>query len=327
MTTSDRAVGAPPTRSGGGSVSAKLWAQARGQVDVGHPGAGLRLGARALDHLSQEHLPDDQTAMLRARILVTMADAQVEMGQIAQAATLLDAAVVASPAALAKVQASRGVLLARTGRMREALEQLDAGVAGLSATGKPSHNLVRALIWRGLLHLGEARLELAHADFAAAERLGRVTGLDAAVGIATHNLGVVRWVSGDLPGALHQMAAADEVAPAARSGIRALDRARVLLAAGLLAEAREFTDRAELVFAAERAKADLADSLLVQAEIDLVARHPITARAAARRAARTYASADHERGVLAARVMEARAESIARAGFRPVPRRRAAQDA
>ena len=42
--------------------------------------------------------------------------------------------------------------------------------------------------------------------------------------------------------------------PEVRSGIRALDRAKVLLAAGLLAEAREFTDRAEQVFAAERLK-------------------------------------------------------------------------
>ena len=50
-----------------------------------------------------------------------------------------------------------------------------------------------------------------------------------------------------------------------RAGIRALDRARVLLAAGLLVEAREFADRAERVFAAERSKVDLADSLLVQA--------------------------------------------------------------
>ena len=153
------------------------------------------------------------------------------------------------------------------------------------------------------------------------------TGLDAAVVIATHNLGLVRWVSGDLPGALHEMTVADEIAPDVRSGIRALDRARVLLQAGLLAEARETADRAERVFAAERAKVDLADSLLVQAEIDLFARHPATARAAARRSARIYASAHYDRGVLAARVMEARAESIVRSTLRTPARRRALQDA
>ena len=56
--------------------------------------------------------------MLRSRILVTMADAQVELGQIAEATESLDAALRARPAALPVVQASRGVLLARTGQDR-----------------------------------------------------------------------------------------------------------------------------------------------------------------------------------------------------------------
>src|SRR6478609_4005617 len=155
----------------------------------------------------------------------------------------------------------------------------------------------------------------------------RHAGLDAAVVIATHTLGLVRWVSGDLPGALQAMSTADEVRPEVRSGIRALDRAKVLLAAGLLAEAREFTDRAEQVFTAEHSKVDLADSLLVQAEIDLVARQSRTARSAARRAARSYAAAGHQRGLLAARVMQARAGSIVRSSIRPLPHDRARQDA
>ena len=42
----------------GAVTAAALWAQARGQVDIGRPGTGLRLGVRALEHLSREHLPD-----------------------------------------------------------------------------------------------------------------------------------------------------------------------------------------------------------------------------------------------------------------------------
>ena len=98
---------------------------------------------------------------------------------------------------------------------------------------------MRALLWRGMLHLGEARLELGPRDCETAGRLGRQAGLDAAVVIATHNLGLVRWISGDLPGALHEMTRAEEYGPQVRSGLRALERARVLLQAGLLAEARE----------------------------------------------------------------------------------------
>ena len=188
--------------------------------------------------------------MLRSRILVTMADAQVELGRTAEADELLDAALQQSATALPMVQASRGVLLARTGRLLEARQQLDDAVAGLSRSGRPSANLVRALLWRGLLHLSEARLDAAQADCEVVVELGRSTGMDPAVAVATHNLGLVRWVSGDLPGALHEMALADEVAHEVRAGIRALDRARVLLAAGLLLEAREYADRAERVFAA-----------------------------------------------------------------------------
>jgi tetratricopeptide (TPR) repeat protein len=328
VTTSDRFVAEPPTRSSSAPGSAAdLWVRARNRVDFGRPATGLKLGARALEHLRTEHVPEGQAAVLRSRILVTMADAQVELGRTAEADDLLDAALQQSATALPMVQASRGVLLARTGRLPEARQQLDAGVAALSQSSRPSANLVRALLWRGLLHLSEARLDAAQADCEVVVELGRSTGMDPAVAVATHNLGLVRWVSGDLPGALHEMALADEVAHDVRAGIRSLDRARVLLAAGLLLEAREFADRAERVFASERAKVDLADALLVQAEIDIVARRAKAARSAARRSARNYALAGYERGVLAARVMEVRAEANVRAAIRPLPRRQALQDA
>ena len=320
------------TRSAAGTRSAarsagELWAQARGSVDLGRPGTGYRLGSRSLVQLSKERLPDEVAAALRARILITMADAQVELGQVEQASALLDAALRASPSVLPVVQASRGVLLARTGRLDASQEQLDAAVAGLADAGGSRHNLVRALLWRGMLHLDEARLDLAIADCETAAELGRQTGLDAAVVIATHNLGLVRYVSGDLPGALHEMTRAEEAGPQVRPGVRALDRARVLLAAGLLAEAREVAERAERSFAAERSKVELADALLVTAEIDMVSGAAAAARSAARRAARTYAAAHHQRGVFAARVMETRAEGQVRAGLRPPSRRRAQQGA
>lgn len=296
-------------------------------MDLGRPGTGYRLGSRALARLGREQLADADAAALRARILITMADAQVELGQVEQATSLLDAALAADPSSLPVVQASRGVLLARTGRLEASREQLDAAVSGLADSGRSPHNLVRALLWRGMLHLSEARLDLATADNRTAVELGRTSGLHAAVVIATHNLGLVRYVSGDLPGALQEMTRAEESGPQVRAGVRALDRARVLLAAGLLAEAREMAERAERSYAAERSRVDLADALLVTAEIDLVAGAATAARAAAKRAARTYAAAAHQRGVFAARVMEARAERQVRAGLRPPSRRRAQLDA
>jgi hypothetical protein len=91
VTTGDRAVPQRPTRSGAKyQAAAEKYVQARNRVDLGRPASGLKLATRALERLNSEHLPDDEATVLRSRILVTMADAQVELGQIAQATTLLD---------------------------------------------------------------------------------------------------------------------------------------------------------------------------------------------------------------------------------------------
>ncbi len=300
-------------------------------MDSGHPATGLRLATRALEELQvqpEERDPaaQDKVAQLRARILITMADAQVELGRIDEGAALLEEALTHAPSVLPIVRSSRGVLYARTGRLDRSLEELDAAVQGLSE-GRPGAHLIRALLWRGMLHLSEARLAQAEADTALAGEYSRSLESPAGTAIATHNLGLVRWVSGDLPGALHEMARADEIAPDVRAAIRYLDRARLLLAAGLLSEAREFADRAERIYAAERSTVDLADVLLVRAEIDIIARQPGTARAAARRAIRRYTGARHERGLLAASVLEARAEAMVRGALRPAPKRLATSDA
>ena len=265
--------------------------------------------------------------MLRARVLLVLADAHVELGEISRAEELLHDAEAAGPAVAPVVRASRGVLLARTGRMRPARRELDTAIGELERTNPAGSNLVRALLWRGLLHLTESRLDEAAADCEAARQLGSRRGMDAAVVIATHTEGIVHFLSGDLPGALHLMSQADEQPLDVRVGFRALDRARVLLAAGLTAEARDFARRAGEAFLAERARVDLAETLLVQAEIDLMDRRPPRAALAASRAARIYAGAHHARGVLAARLMQARADALDRVVSRIRDRRRARADA
>src|SRR5664279_265314 len=305
-------------------------------VDVGRPATGLRLAERALHAFDRAARSGESNAVaaahngsdtLRARILLVMADALVELGQIAEATKVLEQAAQGGPAVQPLVQASRGVLLGRTGRMAEAKRELDAAIATYSEDHKPSGTLLRMLHWRGLLHLMEGRPELAQIDCEQARLLGQVLGLDASVTIATHNIGLAKFYAGDLPGALAAMTKAEEVAPEVRVGFRALDRARVLLAAGLSAEAREFADKAQRAFAAERSRVDLAEALLVQAEIDLIAGFPRTSRLAARRSARIYLVSGHTRGVLAARVMEVRADAQERMTARKSRARRAITDA
>ncbi len=306
-------------------------------VDVGRPATGLRVAERALhafdraarggprDVRGTPGEPGSDT--LRARILLVMADALVELGQIAEASVVLEQAAESGPAVQPLVQASRGVLLGRTGRMGEAQHELDEAISTYSQGRKPSGTLLRMLLWRGLLHLTEGRPELAQIDCEEARRLGVALGLDASVAIATHDIGLARFYGGDLPSALAEMAKADEVAPDVRVGFRALDRARVLLAAGLAVEARDFADKAQHAFAAERSRVDLAEALLVQAEIDLIAGFSRTSRLAARRSARIYLAAGHTRGVLAARVMEVRADAQERESSRTSGARRATADA
>ena len=118
--------------------AADLWGRARGSVDLGRPGTGYRLGSRALTHLGREHLPEAAAAALRARILVTMADAQVELGaDRARHGVLSTRRWERAPPSGPWCRRPAGCCCARTGRLEQALEQLDAGVAGLVGAGGP----------------------------------------------------------------------------------------------------------------------------------------------------------------------------------------------
>jgi len=114
------------------------------------------------------------------------------------------------------------VLLGRTGRMQEAKRELDAAIATYSDGRKPGGTLLRMLHWRGLLHLTEGSPGARQIDCEQARLLGQALGLDASVTIATHNIGLAKFYGGDLPGALAEMAKAEEVAPEVRVGFRAL---------------------------------------------------------------------------------------------------------
>lgn len=309
-TTLDRTVGLTPARR----AVLTGWTSARALVDIGRPATGLRQADRTatrLDRLERDGVTDpDWVRGMRMRLLLTMADARVELGEIDEAERLLAAADQLTAAvggvAAAHLAASRAVLLARTGRTAPAWVELDAAIA---ATRRPGAALVRMLHWRALLHLGDGRPDEAQADCARAHRLAEDLGLIAGVALAVHQRGLVHFVGGDLPRALADMNRAEEIDPTVRVGYRALDRARVLAAAGLVFEAGEAAARAEEAFAAERSRVDLAEALLVLADLDLLRGDPDSALRRARQATRSYAAARHPRGELSARLTAVRAEA------------------
>lgn len=287
------------------------WISARELVDVGRPATGLRLAERALARLDRvDALPaaDDPGwfTRLRSRLLLVKADAQVELGRIDEADRLLDEVVALHGGPTPHVRASRAVLLARTGRTAQAWTELDEAIA---ATTRPGASLVRMLHWRALLHLGDGRPGEAEIDCRSAHELAEQCGLIGGVVLAVHQRGLISFVGGDLPGALAAMNRAEEIDPGVRVGYRALDRARVLVAAGLVTEAAEAAAHAERAFATEQARVDLAEAQLVRADLDLLAGDPVVAARRGRQAARSYAAARHPRGELAARVTVLRAQT------------------
>ena len=302
------------------ATALQLWSRARERGDHGRSADAAALCERALNSLTDDD-PDDgfdrlnsQRRSLHARILITLSYHRAELGHLPDAFRMLDAAAKIDSEARPYVEASRGMLLVRTGRPDAALHHFDLAVADLQGrpTASDPLDVARTMLNRGLLHMTAGRLTAALSDTAEArEILATAARTDSVEFMAAHNLGYIRFLQGDLPGALNTMSAAERIGPAS-VGVPALDRSRVLLAAGLVSEAREFADRALADFTANRATADLADALQVRAEIDLAMGNPGAARWAARRAARIAARRGNERAATVAEVIELRADALRR---------------
>ena len=155
----------------------------------------------------------------------------------------------------------------------EALEALDQAIRMLSVRhrripldrARDLADLASPCCYAGVLHMVSGRLAAAQRDTAAAEAAARQAGRPGVVLMARHNLGYVRFLAGALPEALDAMATATEMAPGGHAGCAiALDRAKVLMSAGLLAEAAEFVDEATWALRANRAMPDLAEACLVK---------------------------------------------------------------
>ncbi len=132
---------------------------------------------------------------------------------------------------LAHIQA--GVLNARAGHVEEGLAQLRIAV-GLSAV-LPAEDRVRLLINKGAICSQAGELDEAARDLHAAKSMTQIAPQYAFM--ATHNLGFVEYLRGDLPSALRWMAAADELPADVDRSVSRLDRARVLMEVGMVGDA------------------------------------------------------------------------------------------
>jgi tetratricopeptide (TPR) repeat protein len=209
------------------------------------------------------------------RVLVTLAVVRAELGHVADGLRILDQL---EPAAAGRfrglVLSQRGLLYLRAGQMQQALRDIDAAVP-LQPAG--SADLSVNLLNRGCLHLSTGNLQLARRDLEECAQIAAPAGRPVLVARARHNLGYLAFLAGDLPTALAEMDAAHACSVALTPPHRTpdpdpvyhLDRARVLLVAGLLTEADADLVEAAAGFAQLGSLQDRAECELSRAHVAL----------------------------------------------------------
>lgn len=225
-----------------------------------------------------------------AQARMSLAYALLEQGRMRAAIAAADrAAPGLAGTQSARLQVQRATVLARSGRTRAAL---DAYTAALPALGLAGDDLwrARALNNRALLlaYLGDPR--------AAQKDLGRARELALAVGetvLAAWTLCNLAWIagmSGDIPRALALYEEAEVECAGLDVPERHVDRAEVLLRAGLYAEARAAAEQVAGTLVGSGWESLRAEAVLLHAQCALAAGDPDTAAREGDRAARLLAA-------------------------------------
>jgi tetratricopeptide (TPR) repeat protein len=272
-------------------------------VEAGLPGAestalrALGVAARsrhripeALVHLRAAVAAAERAgdADLAAEARLSLAGALALAGKGEEAIDTLDGASASGATAVA-VESQRAMVLAMLGRYEEALRAYRQVIPGLRRIGDRVRE-GRALNNRGLLHMYNGRFALAEADLARAERLMLEIGHPTEAARYCHNRGSAAARKGDLPTALALFEEADRrcrevgVDP----GARALSRARALVAAGLFRDSRQVAEDAIEQLRDGGNQQDLAEGLVLLADIALLDGDPVASRAAAEEAAALF---------------------------------------
>ncbi len=277
----------------------------------GHPADARRLLRPVL-----AALPDDGTepavVRVRAWALIELVRSEAEVrGSAERALAELDRMVAdAVPgegwAGLAPaVYGLHGLLAVRAGRLHEAVTWLDLAIEHI-ADAEPL-DACRMLLNRGVVH-GELRnLTQARADYLECVRRAKTAGFARLAFKAEHNLGHLDYYAGRLPQALARMEAAARTLPGRRP-IALLDRAQVLLEAGLVAVAdRTLAEAAEL-FTAQHLPHDVGECELGRAECAMLRGDPQAARLHAAAARRLFRRRGDQAWVLRATQLELQAD-------------------
>ncbi|HEY0237199.1 MAG TPA: CHAT domain-containing protein [Friedmanniella sp.] len=211
---------------------------------------------------------------VRVRLLVLLSNMEYEVGGPARSRPPLDAAQELAVAVQAEdlafvIHQTLGLQALRSGAIDEALAHFTGAEPLLgSATDLDA---AKMLLNRGGVNIERLDLVAARRDFARC--LDRTTGhpeLLTLTMMATHNLGCVEHLAGNLPAALRRMREAAELGGGAAPAVALLDRARVLIEAGLTDDADVTLREAAEQFRQGRAWASLAETELSAAQVALL---------------------------------------------------------
>ncbi len=276
----------------GGADSAQLHELAMAENEAGRPARAARLLRSALRRVG------GSDPLLQARVLISLAASEAELfGADRGLAVLAEADQLARAHDLGGLRAplanQRGVLLLRSGQTAEALVVYRAAEPWLSEADPRE----RCRIWlnRGGLYMLARRLREARLDLGASAEMARQAGLVQLEAKALYNLGYVEFLAGDLPEALRLMDQADRLGADFNSGVSLLDRARVLIEAGLDREADSSLEEAASIFEQAGVIQDLGEVELARAECALLAGEADAARRLALRARRRFRRRGNER--------------------------------
>ncbi|MER5263646.1 CHAT domain-containing protein [Actinosynnema sp. NPDC002837] len=280
----------------------------------------LRRALRALPVMS----PSVEATTVRIRILITLSYGEAEtdsvedgLARLRTAAELIGT-LPEGPDAVglrAIVKDQEALILHRAGRTAEAIALYDESVrdleAGWASGAVGAATLSTALVNRGLTNIAFGLPEAAERDMRRAIELAEAEDLPLMKAKALGNLGDIAHLTGDVPRALAYHEQAERVfrllAPdlVARTQI---DRARVMLAAGLADEAAGHLDEALVVLRRRRVGQDLAEAELARAAAALLQDDPTTARQLADQAQRRFRRRGSKSWAELAALMRMRAE-------------------
>ncbi|WP_330475784.1 CHAT domain-containing protein [Terrabacter sp. C0L_2] len=210
---------------------------------AGRPVDAARSLTAALDEIDRAGAaPSRERLELRCKTLITLALTEFMLSGVeAASARLAEAEEVVDDLGddrlRARLDYQRANIHGRVGDLASAWDGIEGAVRRLDAFTEPEQCSVH--LSRGMLAFELLRPQEALESFAEAARLAHALGGPAQEFMARHNEGYAAYLLGDIPRSLAGMARAEELESDVFTGPARLDRAQVLLEAGLVKEAVE----------------------------------------------------------------------------------------